>query len=101
MNKEQKIALVRSIIGVWGGFSVSEVQRDCGVCVGNLGNLLGMVEYISLDCIDVSVYSPNSFSSDSVYDYTLEYSELTDEILDELVSLCREYNELMLEQEQE
>ena len=101
MNKEQKIALVKSIVSVWGGFNVSEVQSDCGVCVGNLGNLLGMVEYVSLDCIDVSVYSPNGFSSDSIYDYTMQYSELTDEILDELVSLCRKYNEVMLEQEEE
>ena len=28
-------------------------------------------------------------------------NELTDEVLDELVSLCRKYNEVMLEQEQE
>jgi hypothetical protein len=31
----------------------------------------------------------------------MKYSELTDEVLDELVSLCRTYNEVMLEQEQE
>ena len=101
MEKKQKIALIRSIVSVWGGFSFGEVQRDCGVCVGNLGNLLGMVEYIGLDCIDVSVYSPNGYSSDSIYDYTMQYSELTEEVLDELVLLCREYNEFILEQEEE
>jgi hypothetical protein len=31
----------------------------------------------------------------------MKYEELTDEVLDELVSLCRKYNEVMLEQEQE
>jgi hypothetical protein len=101
MDKEQKIALIRSIVSVWGGFSPSEVESDCGICVGNLGSLLAMVTYVSLDCIDVSVYSPNGFSSDSLQDYTMKYSELTDEVLDELVSLCRTYNEVMLEQEQE
>ena len=100
MDKEQKIALVRSIVGVWGGFSPSEVESDCGICVGNLGNLLAMVTYVSLDCIDVSVYSPNSFSNDSIYDYTMQYLELTDLVLDELVLLCRKYNEVMLEQEE-
>jgi hypothetical protein len=54
-----------------------------------------------MDCIDVSVYSPNGFSSDSIHDYTIPYSELTDEVLDELVSFCRKYNEIMLEQEGE
>lgn len=101
MDKQQKIALIKSIIKVWGGFSPNEVQSDCGVCVGNLGYLLGMVTYLSLDCIDVSVYSPSSFSSDSIHDYTMKYEEATDEVLDELVSLCRKYNEQMLEQQEE
>lgn len=101
MNKKQKIALIKSIIEEWGGFSPSELYDVVGVCVGELGGLVGMVEYISLDCIDVSVYSPDSFSSDSIHDYTMEYSELTDEVLNELVSLCKKYNEQMLEQQEE
>lgn len=101
MKKRELIEKILEVVSTYGGFSTSEVQSDCGICVGNLGNLLGMVEYVSLDCIDVSVYSPNSFSSDSVYDYTMQYSELTEEVLDELVSLCRKYNEVMLEQEEE
>ncbi len=101
MNKEQKIALIRGIIKVWGGFSPSEVESDCGICVGELGGLVALVEYLSLDCVDVSIYSSDSFSSDSLQDYTMKYSELTDEVLDELVSLCRKYNEIMLEQEEE
>lgn len=101
MNKEQKIELIRSIVSVWGGFSPSEVEQDCGICVGELGGLVALVEYLSMDCIDVSIYSPDSYSDDSLVDYTMKYSELTDEVLDELVSLCRTYNEVMLEQEQE
>lgn len=101
MNKQQKIALIKSIIKVWGGFSPSELYDVAGVCVGELGNLVGLVEYLSMDCIDVSVYSPDSFSSDSIHDYTMEYSELTDEVLNELVSLCKKYNEQMLEQQEE
>lgn len=101
MNKEQKIASIRSIIKVWGGFSPSELYDVVGVCVGELGNLVGMVEYLSMDCIDVSVYSPDSFSSDSLDDYTMKYEEATEEVLDALVSLCRKYNEQMLEQQEE
>lgn len=101
MDKQQKIALIKSIIGVWGGFSPSEADEIFGLCVGKLGNLVGMVEYLSMDCIDVSVFSPSSYSSDSLQDYTMKYEEATDEVLDELVSLCRKYNEVMLEQEEE
>jgi len=101
MEKQQKIALIKSIIKVWGSFSPSEADETFGLCVGELGELVALVEELSMDCIDVSVYSPDSFSSDSIHDYTMKYSELTDEVLDELVSLCRTYNEVMLEQEQE
>jgi hypothetical protein len=101
MEREQKIEFITGIIGLWGSFSPSEADETFGLCVGELGELVGLVEYLSLDCIDVSVYSPSSFSSDSIHDYTMKYSELTDEVLDELVSLCRKYNEVMLEQEEE
>lgn len=101
MQKEQKIALIRSIVGVWGSFSPIEADESFGLCVGELGELVGLVEELSLDCIDVSVYSPSGYSSDSIHDYTIPYSELSEEILDELVRLCRTYNEVMLEQEQE
>ena len=101
MNKEQKIAKIISVIKLCGRFSPNEVLEDWGLCVGELGSLVAMVEYLSLDCIDVSVYSFSRFYNDSLVDYTMKYSELTDEVLDELVSLCRKYNEVMLEQEEE
>lgn len=101
MNREQKIALIKSIVKVWGGFSPSEADETFVICVGELGGLFALVEYVSLDCVDVSIYSPDSFSSDSLQDYTMGYSELTDDVLDELVSLCRKYNEVILEQEEE
>lgn len=101
MDKGQKIALIRSVIKVWGGFYPNEVEEGFGISVGELGQLVGLVEYFNMDCIDVSVYSPNGYSSDSLHDYTMKYEEVTDEVLDELVSFCRKYNELMLEQEEE
>lgn len=82
-------------------FPPSEADETFGLCVGELGSLVALVEYLSMDCIDVSVYSPSRFSSDSLVDYTMKYSELTDEVLDELVILCNKYNEVMLEQEEE
>ena len=98
MNKKQKIAFIKSVIKVWGSFSPSEADESFDLCVGELGYLVALVEYLGVDCIDVSVYSPDRFSSDSIHDYTMKYSELTDDVLDKLVSLCRTYNEVMLEE---
>ena len=55
MNKEQKIALVKSIVSVWGGFNVSEADETFGLCVGELGGLVALVEYVSLDCITIQL----------------------------------------------
>jgi hypothetical protein len=99
MNKEQKIAKIISVIKLWGGFSPSEVDETFGLCVGELGSLVALVEYLSMDCIDVSVYSPSSFSSDSIEDYTMKYSELTDEVLDELLLLSIRYDDKSSEEE--
>lgn len=101
MNKEQKIAKIISVIKLWGGFSPSEVDDSWFLVIGELGNLVGMVTYVSLSCIDISVYNKENYSNDNIHDYTMEYSELTDEVLDELVILCNKYNEVMLEQEEE
>lgn len=77
-NKEQKIAKIISVIKIWGGFSPNELEDWYGICVGE-----------------------RSFSSDSIEDYTMKYSELDDEVLDELVILCNRYNDYMLEQQEE
>lgn len=95
MNKEQKIALIRSIISVWGEFRPSQLEDDYDIVVGSMGNLIALIDNVGDTSVDVSVYGS---SSSSVDDYTLEYSEVTDSVLDELVLLCKRYNDLMLEE---
>lgn len=99
MNKEQKISGIVEIIKKWGGYSPYEVNQSFGLCVGELGGLVGMVEYLSVDCVDVSVYSPSSYSSDSIHDYTLKYSELEEGAIDELLLLSIRYDEEQTELE--
>lgn len=95
MERNQKIARVLSILSKWGGFSTAEVEAESSICVGELGHLVALIEYLSLDCIDVSVYSGNSYSSDSLVDYTMMYSELTDEVLEEVLLITEMYNSEM------
>jgi len=99
MEREQKIEFITGIIGLWGGFSPSSADETFGLCVGELGELVTLVEYLSMDCIDVSVYSPSSFSSDSLVDYTMMYSELTNDVLDELLLLSIRYDDESSEEE--
>jgi hypothetical protein len=101
MERLQKIALIRSVVKVWGDFPPSAVDENFGLSVGELGRLIALIDFLSLDCIEVSIYDTTSSSSSSLVDYTIPYSELEDSVLDELVLLSRKYNEVMLEQEQE
>jgi hypothetical protein len=95
MTRQQKIARVLHILSKWGGFNVTEVQTESSIVVGELGGLVALIEYLSLDCIDVSIYSGSGYSSDSLVDYTMMYSELTDDVLEEVLLITEEYNSEM------
>lgn len=95
MNREQKITRVLQILSKWGGFNLSELEQEASIVVGELGHLVALIEYLSLDCIDVSVYSGNGYSSDSLVDYTMMYSELTDDVLEQVLLASEEYNSQM------
>lgn len=95
MERNQKIARVLSILSKWGGFNTTEVDTESSIVVGELGGLYALIEYLSLDCIDVSVYSGNGYSSDSLVDYTMMYSELTDDVLEEVLLITEMYNSEM------
>jgi hypothetical protein len=99
MERSEKISSILGVIQKWGGFNPNEVDEEYSVCVGELGGLVAIVTYLSLDCIDVSVYSPSSFSSDSLVDYTMMYSELTNDVLDELLLLSIRYDDESSEEE--
>lgn len=99
MSREEKIKRILGVIQKWGGINIAEVETETSVCVGELGALVGIVSYLSLDCIDVSVYSGNGYSSDSISDYTMMYSELTDDVLDELLLLSIRYDDESSEEE--
>jgi len=96
MKKEKKIADILSIINIWGGFSPKEVYAEREVIINSLVGLRSVITYLSLDYVDVSLYDLDS--NDSMKDFTMMYSELRDDVLDSLLLLCRNYNELMLEQ---
>jgi hypothetical protein len=92
MEKEQVIEEIKKIIAEVGGFYVGEIEGQ-GICVNEMGNFVAIAEGFFKGEIEVNVYEPTSFSSDSVDDYTLTYEELSNDVLEEILSLCEQYKE--------
>ena len=95
MQKKTIIKKIRKIITEFGGFYVGEVgeMEAQGICVNEMGNFVAIAEGFFKGEIEVNVYEPRSFSSDSVDDYTLTYEELSNDVLGEILSLCEQYKE--------
>ena len=95
MQKKTIIKSIRKIITEFGGFYVGEVgeMEAQGICVNEMGNFVAIAEGFFKGEIEVNVYEPRSFSSDSVDDYTLTYEELSNDVLEEILSLCEQYKE--------
>jgi hypothetical protein len=91
MEKEQIIEEIKKIIAEVGGFYTGEIEAD-GICVNEMGNFVAIAEGFFSE-IEVNVYEPSSFSSDSIDDYTLTYEELDKDVLDEILALCEQYKE--------
>ena len=92
MEKEKIVEEIKKIIAEFGGFYVGEIEAQ-GICVNEMGNFVAIAEGFFKGEIEVNIYEPSSFSSDSVDDYTLTYEELSNDVLREILSLCEQYKE--------
>lgn len=91
MQKRTIIKRIKAIIQNHGSFSIGEVEGAEGICVSEMGNFVALVEYFNSTTIDVSVYEPNSFSSDEIDSYELTYEELSKETLEEILFVAELY----------
>ena len=94
MEKEQVIEEIKNIIAEVGGFYIGEVGdvEAQGICVNEMGNFVAIAEGF-FDEVEVNIYEPSSFSSDSVDDYTLTYEEFDKDVLEKILALCEQYKE--------
>lgn len=99
MDRQQKIALIRSVIKVWGSFSPIDYGYDIAIIRNDYFNYV--ITYVYFSSVGITQFRADETISSNKGDDNFVYDDLSDEVLDELVSLCRKYNELMLEQEQE
>jgi len=85
MKKEKIIRKIKTIIEKYGTFGIGEVEGANGICVNEMGNFIGLVEYFNGTTIEVNVYEINSFSSDAIDEYELKYEELSKVNLEEIL----------------
>lgn len=96
-NKAKNIRLIGKIIQEHGGFSLGEVQPSSSPSVHSRGNLTDLVDYIMEDAVIVEVWDERS--GEPIDTYSLTYDELSDEVVEEILELCRAWEELNLEEE--
>jgi nucleoside-specific outer membrane channel protein Tsx len=94
MQKEEIVQQIKEIITEFGGFYIGEVGdvEAQGICVNEMGNFVAIAEGF-FDEVEVNIYEPSSFSSDSVDDYTLTYEEFDKDVLEKILALCEQYKE--------
>lgn len=92
MDKSELIKRITDILKINGCFNVGELEFETtGICVGELGKFVGLVEYFTEDYCEVNVYEPSSFSSDPVDTYEQDYGFLSEDVLSEIHFVCEQW----------
>jgi hypothetical protein len=92
MEKSELIERITDILKVNGCFSIGELEFETpGICVGELGNYVGLAEYFTEDYAEVNVYEPRSSSSDPIDTYEESYWGLDENVLDDVLLLCEQW----------
>jgi hypothetical protein len=91
MKVSEKIKRITDILKVNGCFSIGELEGDNSILVGTLGNYVGLAEYFTEDYAEVNVYEPRSSSSDPIDTYEESYWGLDENVLDDVLLLCEQW----------
>lgn len=101
MRKVEIISTIWGIINNYGPFSTYEVEADYSPCVNSMGSFVALAEYFELDEVEISVYEPESFSSDSIQDYKVTYNDLTVPVLLDILKMARTWKQIKLDEDGE
>ena len=91
MKVSEKIKRITDILKVNGCFSIGELEGENSILVGTLGNYVGLGEYFTEDYVEVNVYEPRSSSSDPIDTYEESYWGLDENVLDDVLLLCEQW----------
>lgn len=88
MQKRTMINRINAIIKEYGSFSIGELEHiDCSPSVGQLGNFLGLAEEFNIGKASISVFETNSFSSDPISEYDMNYIEMEKYVVEDILRL--------------
>lgn len=87
------IEKIKTIIQNYGSFNCNEIDGHDGssVLISEVGSVVANAETFNLDSIEVEMYRDGDFSSDSFDSYTEDYEKLTNEQLEEILTLAELY----------
>jgi len=92
MNKEEKIARIKSIIADWGSTNTAELDLDCSPCISSAGtnrmNVSTLVERFNLDDVEIITYNNET----EIANDFIPYEDLSEEVIDEVFEIIEAYN---------
>jgi hypothetical protein len=83
---------IRFIILNFGTFKNHDIDADYSLTVPSPGNLIHCIEGYFLQGVDVEVFE--SGGNSEVDTYTLDYDELPEDVLNEILIRCKKWEEL-------
>jgi hypothetical protein len=98
-NKAKNIRLIGKIIQEHGEFSLGEVQPSSSPSIQSRGNLTDLVDYVMEDAVKIEVWDERR--GEPIDSYSLNYNELSEEVVEEIVELCRTWEELNTEEDED
>jgi hypothetical protein len=90
-TKEDLISEIKEILEEYGHFNTKKLSNDCSPSIETKGSLIHLVEYFSKGYCEVKVYKN---WDDCVDSYYLSYEELNIETLEEILHLCKEWEQI-------
>ena len=96
--KKELILEIKEILNNYGHFHIGEVGADCSPSLDDIkGNLTHLIEYFSSGYCEVNVYCER-MGDDKIDSYYLNYEELSESNLAEILDLCVRYQEIQEEE---
>jgi hypothetical protein len=88
-TKAGKIRRIQKVVEEWGNFSIADVEGDSSPVYKSMGkNNFCLVERIERSGVGITQYVHDS----EVDDFDLDYSELEDDLIDEILTIAENYD---------
>jgi hypothetical protein len=96
-TKEEKIQNIKDILSVWGGVTVNELELENSPCISvtgtNKNTISTLIDGFYPDCVKTITYHNET----EVNEESVEYENLSEEIIDVIVEIIEDYESKMLE----